>query len=365
METTALTRPQIEDLEALDDFFDAINEYAPRIERDVANLLKQPGDRNLTASLFRSMHTIKGDASLCKLPGIVAIAHPVENLLARHREGEIDFSHTLAELVLLTLDRIELAVEAMRQGRTLEPLHLVPLVEGLQRLSTVPADRLEKDTAEVIRLVTGLTPSGRATGQISEHPAAAGRADWDSDLALFKRLALQLEARSPLYRGRTLRNLRLALQANKEAGSPVDPVQLEAAVYLHDMGMMFLKESTWLKAEILTADDRQVLRTHPDLAADLLERMPGWGEAALMVRQHHETPSGGGYPLGIKEAEICPGAKLLAAVDAFESVMLKHLHRGRSRSLLRAIAEINACNDQFSQEWIGPLNAVVRRIIEA
>ena len=36
------------------------------------------------------------------------------------------------------------------------------------------------------------------------------------------------------------------------AGKPVDAAQLEAAVYLHDIGMMLLPESVWLKVGPLT-----------------------------------------------------------------------------------------------------------------
>jgi len=46
-------------------------------------------------------------------------------------------------------------------------------------------------------------------------------------------------------------------------------------------------------------------------------------------------------------------------------VMLKHINRGKNRSVLRAIAEINACDNQFSPEWIEPFNRVIRRTLEA
>lgn len=39
--------------------------------------------------------------------------------------------------------------------------------------------------------------------------------------------------------------------------------------------------------------------------------------------------------------------------------MLKHSHRGHGRSMLRAIAEVNACNKQFAAEWIIPFNSVI------
>ena len=75
-------------------------------------------------------------------------------------------------------------------------------------------------------------------------------------------------------------------------------------------------------------------------------------------------PDGAGYPHQLKVEAICAGAKILAIVDAFEAVMLKHSHRGKNRSVLRAIAEINACDKQFAAEWIGPFNTVIRKTLE-
>jgi HD-GYP domain-containing protein (c-di-GMP phosphodiesterase class II) len=63
-------------------------------------------------------------------------------------------------------------------------------------------------------------------------------------------------------------------------------------------------------------------------------------------------------------AKICKGAKILSIVDAFEAVMLKHSARNHSSAVLRAIAEVNACDKQFSPELIEPFNAVVRAMLE-
>jgi HD-GYP domain-containing protein (c-di-GMP phosphodiesterase class II) len=148
-------------------------------------------------------------------------------------------------------------------------------------------------------------------------------------------------------------------------GSPIDPQQLEAAVYMHDIGMMFLPESVWLKVERITDSEKGILRAHPDYAYGILSRMNGWEDAAQMVAQHHEMPDAEGYPKGIDAQQIVDGAKILAIVDAFEAVMLKHINRGKNRSVLRAIAEINACDKQFAPEWIEPFNQVIRRTLEA
>lgn len=360
----ALLQPRVADREALREFIEDLEDQTPGIEHDVAALRREPGDRALIARLFRALHTIKGDAAICKVDVGVMIAHPIESLLARCRENEIRFSGMLAEVVLLALDRLELTVEALDAGRDVSHLNLPQLVGGLEALASAPAGEIAARAAATIEAVTGFKPV-HATAEIQSAAAPlAPRQDQAGDLWFFSTLALQFESRSPLFKGRTGRILRLAEETNAAAGNPVDPAQLAAAVYMHDIGMMFAPESTWLKVGRLTDEDRELLHEHPVHAAGLLRRMAGWEPAAAMVAQHHEMPDGRGYPDGLKGDAICPGAKILAIVDAFEAVTLKHSHRGETRSLVRAIAEINACDNQFATEWIGPFNTVIRKMVE-
>ena len=360
----ALLYPVVSDRESLQEFIEDLEDLAPGIENDVAALRRSPTDRTLIASLFRSLHTIKGDAAICKVGVGVLICHPIESLLSRCRDGEVVFSGLLAEVVLLALDRLELTVEALNSGREIAHLKLPELVSGMEGMATAHGDEIAARAARTIEAVTGFKPvqADSETLTVTTHAAPA---DLAVDLRFFRSLALQLETRSPLFKGRTERILRLALETNAVAGSLVDASQLEAAVYMHDVGMMFAPESVWLKVGKLSDEDKRQLREHPGHAAGLLERMHGWTAAAAMVAQHHEMLDGGGYPAGLQAAAICPGAKILAIVDAFEAVTLKHSHRGQTRSLVRAIAEINACDNQFAGEWIVPFNAVIRKMVEA
>lgn len=358
-------RPHGADDERFQEFVEALDDQVPGIERDIAALRKAPDTPALIARLFRALHTIKGDAALCKVDIGVALSHPLESLLSRCRDGTVPFSDLLAEVMLLTLDRLELTIEAMDSGRAVAHLKLPQLVGGLENLARAPAGEIAARAATVIEAVTGFRP--RQTRQelapgASFTPGHDARA---ADLWFFSTLAMQLEARSPLFSGRTGRLLQLAIDTNAAAGNPVDATQLTAAIYMHDIGMMFLPEHAWLTSGQLSNADRQRLREHPAHAAGLLRRMPGWSTAAEMVLQHHEMPSGNGYPEGLSGDAICAGAKILAIVDAFEAVTLKHRHRGQSRSLIRAIAEINACDDQFATEWIEPFNRVIRKMVES
>ena len=366
MDTAALLQPRIQDTESLQDFVDALSDRVPNIERDIARLKLSPGDDALIANLFRAMHSIKGDASLSKIDMGVMIAHPIEALLGRLRNGEIVFSDLIAETVLLAVDRLELAIEALSSGNPLNHLKLVELVGELEELAATPSDKLDEKAAHLIEAVTGFRPVGAAQTVKRRASAIVRGSECDTaDLRFFRSLALQYEARSPLFKGRSERQLRLALETNEIAGKPIDPVQLEAAVYMHDVGMLFLPESVWLKAGKLSSEDKRLLQDHTSFGAGLLERMEGWQTAAEMVLQHHEMPDGAGYPSGLKNDQITPGAKILAIIDTFEAVTLKHSKHGDNRSLVRAIAEINACDNQFAPEWIAHFNTVVRRMVES
>lgn len=366
----AIPAPAV-DKDGLKEFIEALSDHAPTVERDIARLKHAPGERELIASLFRAIHNIKGDAALCKVDLAVAIAHPIETLLARFRNDEIALSEILAEAILLAIDRLELAAQALLADQPLDGLRVSALIAGLDRLALAPGPDLDAEACALIEAVTGFRPAAAASilsrARGASHSAISHRSKSQAadDLRFFRTLAHQLEARSLLFKGRTTRLLRLALETNQMMDKLVDPMQLEAAVYMHDIGMMFLPESVWLKLERMDADEKRMLRTHPADAAGILSRMEAWSEAAEMVAQHHEMPDGGGYPQGLRGEQICAGAKILAIVDAFEAVMLKHINRGKNRSVLRAIAEINACDTQFSAEWIAPFNRVIRRSVEA
>lgn len=368
MDIRSIIAPVISDRDALQEFIDGLIDHAPNIERDVALLKGKPGDREVIGNLFRAVHNIKGDAALCKIDLAVAIVHPIETVLSRFRDGEILFSDVVAEATLLAIDRLELAAEGLSRGSSLDNLRLLPLVQGLEKLALSTPSAIDACAGALIEAVTGFRPTAAAS--ISPHGKVSSildgsKAQVSEDLRFFRSLAHQLETRSQLFKGRTMRILRLAQETNQVTEKKIDPVQLEAAVYMHDIGMMFLPESIWLKLDHMTPGEKQALHTHPDYAAGMLSRMEGWSGAAEMVAQHHEMPDGAGYPNALKADAICDGAKLLAIVDAFEAVMLKHIHRGKNRSVLRAIAEINACDKQFSPEWIEPFNRVIRRTVEA
>ncbi|MDC7716791.1 Hpt domain-containing protein [Vogesella sp. DC21W] len=353
-----MDRYRIEDEESFSDFQYALDDYAPRIANLLAALRQSPQDAGMLAELMRLFHTIKGDAGLCRLGFVEPMVHAAEDLLSRVRSGGLPFDGALEQLLLLAMDRLELVISELDSGREVPLTDFNRLVAEMSQLNDTAPALVEAQAWLVIKRLTGFLPQQPLPVAVPRSPQV------DADLQYFRTLALQFEQRSLLFQGRTERNLLLAAACNEASVQPIDPLQLEAAVCMHDVGMMFLPEELWLKHGKLSDADRLQLAAHPGWGADMLARMRGWEEAARIVREHHERIDGTGYPAGKRADMICEGAKLLAIIDTFEAVILKHGQRRQVRSLLRAVAEVNACESQFDPAWIACFNLVVRDMIE-
>lgn len=352
------------DHELFDEYATALDEAGAVIERNIAQLLRNPADPTPVTVLFRSFHNLKGDAAICRFEFGMQVAHHIESLLMRLREGELAFTAMLGEAMLLALDRLELTVEAILLHKPTAQLRLPHLLENLGVLAASTDADLDRNVARMVENVSGFRPVAQPRHLEPGAPGATlPQANVGDDMDFFRLIGQQLERRSPNFAGRGQRLLLLVTAMNELAGRPANPHQLEAAVYVHDLGMMLLPEPLWLKPGKLSADDWAQIRLHPAFGAGVLARMPNWTEAAEIVAQHHEMPDGKGYPLGLRGTEIFPGAKILAIADAFEAVMLKHRNRGQNISVLRAAAEVNACETQFAKEWIKPFNQAVRKML--
>ncbi|RYZ75508.1 MAG: hypothetical protein EOP05_07630, partial [Proteobacteria bacterium] len=88
-----------EDLELLKAFLAESSEILSRMEMDVGYLRADPTDLNVVNSLFRGVHTIKGNSSFLDLTNVTALSHAAETLLDKSRQGELAASAALPEIM--------------------------------------------------------------------------------------------------------------------------------------------------------------------------------------------------------------------------------------------------------------------------
>jgi HD-GYP domain-containing protein (c-di-GMP phosphodiesterase class II) len=184
----------------------------------------------------------------------------------------------------------------------------------------------------------------------------------DDDLRLFIGICAPIEARSMYWNNCTARILELCLAMNEQAGHPVEPAQLAAAVLLHDIGMAFLPVEILHKRKRLETHELALLQAHPAQGAALLSTMSRWQVAAEAVAQHHERMDGRGYPRGLGKDDICIGARIISIADTFEARTHERAYSTRvKRPFIRAVLEINSCSGtQFDPAWVAIFNDVAR-----
>jgi response regulator RpfG family c-di-GMP phosphodiesterase len=99
------------------------------------------------------------------------------------------------------------------------------------------------------------------------------------------------------------------------------------AATVHDVGMTLVGDDVLERGGSLTHDERERMQLHPELGAELLRPLEAVGAVREVVLSHHEWWDGSGYPRRLQGADIPVGARVLAVVDAYESMTLGRAHR--------------------------------------
>ncbi len=364
--------------ELIQDLIDNFSENYETIESNLSNLVSQPEELYLIDTCFRSIHSIKSNATVCELDPIVSLSQAIEDVIYSVKTQKVTFNDTLCDVILISLDRLKEVMYAVIEQRSIKDFQREEIQALLTNIAKSKGENYLKHAEALIKLITG-----RFNPVINQEPEAEEKAsntqeteidDSDKyspteeklsrlmcdDLKFFRMLAGKIDNKNPAWGNRTQQLLELALKMNESAGSPIDPSKLTAAVCLHDIGMAFIPNRIMFKKGKLNKDEINLINKHTSQGASLSKRLLNWSDVGVIVQQHHERPDGKGYPQGLKNATISDGAKIMAIVDAFYSMTNNRSDRDHKRTFIRGISEINACSGtQFAENWVEHFNAVM------
>jgi two-component system, chemotaxis family, sensor kinase CheA len=92
-------------------------ENLDRLDQDLLALEKHPDNQETLASIFRTIHTLKGTSGFLALNQLEAVAHVGENLLARLRDGVLRLNPEITTALLAMVDAIrQMLVHIGRAG---------------------------------------------------------------------------------------------------------------------------------------------------------------------------------------------------------------------------------------------------------
>lgn len=178
------------------------------------------------------------------------------------------------------------------------------------------------------------------------------------DMQEMMTLARSVGEKDHYTEGHCTRLEQLAAQTGERLGlSGEELINLSFAAYLHDIGKVKVTDEVLNKGNSLSDAEWAEMREHPIYGAKILAEKGFLKGAAEIVRAHHETFDGSGYPDRLKGEEIPIGARVIAVVDAYDAMTSE-------RPYEPALSKQEAITELTAQEGTQFDSRVVRAFIE-
>ncbi|MBR4110714.1 MAG: HD domain-containing protein [Clostridia bacterium] len=97
--------------------------------------------------------------------------------------------------------------------------------------------------------------------------------------------------------------------------------------YLHDVGKIHIPSEILQKNGKLTDEEFAKMKQHTEYGYDICMRYNQFRELAPIVRAHHESLDGSGYPDGLKGDEIPEEAKLIKVADVYDALTKRRQYK--------------------------------------
>lgn len=103
----------------------------------------------------------------------------------------------------------------------------------------------------------------------------------------------------------------------------------------------------------------ELLHRHPEEGIEIVKPIEFMGQVSELILCHHERVDGSGYPRGLRGYQIPLGARILAVVDAYESMRVGRPYR-EPLGETNALEELRRCaGSQFDEEVVDTLIKVI------
>src|ERR1017187_9619147 len=103
----------MDDQDVIREFLIESNESLARLDQEMVELEKRPQDPQLLASIFRTIHTIKGTCGFLGFTTLEGVTHLAENILSQLRDGKRQLTPELVTLILETVDVVKTVLVAI------------------------------------------------------------------------------------------------------------------------------------------------------------------------------------------------------------------------------------------------------------
>jgi HD-GYP domain-containing protein (c-di-GMP phosphodiesterase class II) len=133
---------------------------------------------------------------------------------------------------------------------------------------------------------------------------------------------------------------------------------LEFSFLLHDIGKVAIPDAILYKPSTLTEKERALMAQHPLIGADIVSGIEFLGEAAAVVRSHHERWDGAGYPDGLSGEQTPLAARVFSVADVLDALTTDRPYRPASPFAVAREMIVAEAGTQFDPSVIDSFNAI-------
>jgi putative nucleotidyltransferase with HDIG domain len=152
-----------------------------------------------------------------------------------------------------------------------------------------------------------------------------------SYISTVRALSNAVEARDAYTGKHAERVAAYGMEIARALGIPIsDTPEIEFGFLLHDIGKLAIPDAILYKPGTLTDYERALMAQHPLIGAEIVRGIEFLGEAAQVVRSHHERWDGRGYPDGLAGEQIPLAARVFAVADVLDALTTDRPYRPAS-----------------------------------
>lgn len=139
-----------------------------------------------------------------------------------------------------------------------------------------------------------------------------------------------IDARDPNLKGhsRYVANITMLFYEYLPNGikNSINPVSLQYAALMHDVGKMAVPEVILNKPAKLDDDEWKIMKNHPKAGVKILKPLETFENVSSWIEYHHERPDGKGY-YGLTNEEIPVAAKIIAIADTYSAITMRRSYK--------------------------------------
>jgi HD-GYP domain-containing protein (c-di-GMP phosphodiesterase class II) len=196
---------------------------------------------------------------------------------------------------------------------------------------------------ELTRLERLARQTELAIGSVRKRESLS-RFAFDTALALTE----AIESRDPYTGGHCDRLAEQAARVARRLALPQREIEiLRMGAALHDVGKIIVPDAILKKPDKLTPDEFVIVKQHCYVGGQICKRVPFLMDVYPIVYHHHERWDGQGYPDGLRGERIPQGARIVAVVDAYDSMTSDRPYR----HAMSHQAAVEILRDGAGRQW--------------